>query len=107
MGDGRSTSARHASNCPDAIRGRRMRRKREIPQSEAQSVASMAPLDDTLLTLGEVSEWLRMGRSTIYRQMTSGILPKPIKLSGGGIRWQRRVINNWLSQQRGYQPPAA
>jgi len=57
---------------------------------------------DQLLTVREVSHYLRLARSTVYRLAQNGRLPG--RKVGGTWRFPRRGLDEWLAQQA---PPAA
>ena len=42
---------------------------------------------EPLLTIAEVAQQLRLSRTTIYRRVADGTLPKPLKL-GTLVRWE-------------------
>lgn len=50
-----------------------------------------------LLCVVELSELLNVSTRQIYRMTDSGLLPKPLKL-GGSNRWDRQVIEEWISR---------
>jgi Predicted transcriptional regulator len=43
-----------------------------------------------------VEEITGLSRSTIYRLMSSGEFPKPVKLSGRAVAWPESSIMKWL-----------
>lgn len=43
----------------------------------------------TLLRLPEVLELTKLGRSTLYRLMSDGQFPAPIKLSARAVAWRQ------------------
>lgn len=56
---------------------------------------------DQVLTVREVSHYLKLGRSTVYRLAQGGRLPG--RKVGGTWRFSRRNLDEWLVQQ---PPPA-
>lgn len=52
-----------------------------------------------LMTVNEVAELLRIGRSTIYLNMEKGLFPKPIHLSPRTVRFLRKDIMSWLESK--------
>ena len=65
---------------------------------------------DQVLTVREVSHYLRLARSTVYRLAQNGRLPG--RKVGGTWRFPRRGLDEWLAQQapaaaRPADPPAA
>jgi excisionase family DNA binding protein len=58
----------------------------------------MIPFDEPLLTPEELSKWLNIELSTIYKWTSSGYIPT-VKLGGkvrGSVRFARRVIRAWI-----------
>lgn len=49
-----------------------------------------------LIGVGELSELLGLGRSSIYRHLDAGKLPEPIRI-GGSVRWRKAEIEAWVS----------
>ncbi len=60
---------------------------------------------DTLMTVSEVSEFLRLADSTVYRLAKSGELPA--RKVGGVWRFSRVALLNWIGQSPASQnvPP--
>lgn len=66
----------------------------------------MTELGDDLLTVREVSSYLRKSRSTVYRLTRQGLLPA--KKVGGTWRYSRRSLDEWLrSPESTPSPPRA
>lgn len=59
---------------------------------------------DQVLTVREVSHYLKLGRSTVYRLAQGGRLPG--RKVGGTWRFSRRNLDEWLAQQSPPAPPA-
>lgn len=60
----------------------------------------------TLLRLPEVLELTKLGRSTLYRLMTNGQFPVPIKLSARAVAWRQSEIVDWIdSRSRARRQP--
>jgi len=51
-----------------------------------------------LWTVKEVAAALKLGQRTIWRMVSTGALPKPIRL-GRSVRWRRATIERWLEEQ--------
>ncbi len=51
---------------------------------------------DTLMTVSEVSEFLRLADSTVYRLAKSGELPA--RKVGGVWRFSRVALHNWIGE---------
>ncbi len=49
---------------------------------------------DAVMTVPEVSEYLKLGESTVYRLAKDGKLPA--RKVGGVWRFSRRSLNDWL-----------
>jgi|TARA_R100001163_G_scaffold35941_1_gene27586 prophage regulatory protein len=62
-----------------------------------------------LLKVGEVSEWLNVSRSTIYKWVHEGEFPEPVVLGQddgkrSASRWKEDEVVDWLeSRPRGVQ----
>ena len=53
---------------------------------------------DSLMTLGEVAEYLRLSKDTIYRMAQSGKIPA----SKAGTQWRFRQeeVDKWLEENK-------
>ena len=49
-----------------------------------------------IMTIREVSEYLRLGESTVYRLANDGKLPG--RKIGGGWRFSRQELDRWVAQ---------
>lgn len=63
-----------------------------------------------LLKIGEVSEWLGVSRSTIYKWIDEGRFPTPIKFGAAdrsrvAARWEEDTINQWIKDRRDESNP--
>ncbi|MGA0617396.1 helix-turn-helix transcriptional regulator [Paracoccus sp. KR1-242] len=47
----------------------------------------------------EVESLTGLGRSTIYRMMSDGEFPKPIKLTRKAVAWPEEQILEWLASR--------
>lgn len=58
-------------------------------------------MSDTIqmLNLVEVTERLKITRTTVYRWMESGKFPKPIKLSETTNRWLLSDVEKWIAER--------
>ena len=62
-----------------------------------------------LLRIGEVSEWLNISRSTIYKWVYDGEFPEPVVLGQddgkrSATRWREEEVQEWLeTRPRGVQ----
>ena len=58
---------------------------------------------DVLLTRHEVERRTGLSRSTIYRKMSEGTFPVPLKVSERAVRWRDRDIRAYVeSRPRSY-----
>ena len=55
-------------------------------------------MDSVVLTIGEVSDWLKVRPLTIRRQWIRGEFPAPINI-GRVIRWRESDVQRWLKEQ--------
>jgi len=52
-----------------------------------------------LVTIDEVSQALRVVRSTVRRWYESGYFPKPKRYGRRSIRWSADEVNDWIISQ--------
>jgi excisionase family DNA binding protein len=64
------------------------------PGTAAGPVSAAA--DDDLLTISEVTAWLRISRTTFYRWRCTGAGLAVMRLPGGGLRVRRGDLTQWL-----------
>lgn len=57
----------------------------------------MAEIDGAIMTVKEVSEYLRLAESTVYKLAQEGKLPG--RKIGGAWRFSREGIDQWFSSQ--------
>jgi len=69
---------------------------RERP--DVSPAASSNPASGGLITIKEVRELTKLGRSTLYRMMDDGSFPAPTKI-GRSVRWPRAAIDEWIASQ--------
>lgn len=62
------------------------------------SVSPPDGLGPELLTLAEVCDLIRKGRSSIYAMVAEGQFPEPIKL-GSNSRWSKQEVLAWIEEQ--------
>jgi len=58
-----------------------------------------------LLRVGELSEWLAVSKSTIYKWVELGTFPQPIVLGEddgrrSASRWEESAVQEWLDNRR-------
>ena len=58
----------------------------------------MAKSPDTVMTIGELSKYLKISRSTLYKLAQEGKLPS--QKVGRHWRFHRDAIDRWLGQRR-------
>lgn len=62
------------------------------------------PASDTVLTIAELSKYLKISRSTLYKLAQEGKLPA--QKVGRHWRFHRRAVDEWLSKVPGPHGPA-
>ena len=68
----------------------------------------MSTDQDVLLTRREVERRTGLSRSTIYRKMSEGTFPVPLKVSERAVRWRESDIRAYVdSRPRSYGETAA
>ena len=68
----------------------------------------MSTDSDVLLTRREVERRTGLSRSTIYRKISDGTFPVPLKVSDRAVRWRERDICAYVdSRPRSYGETAA
>ena len=58
-----------------------------------------------LLTLKEGCDFVRLSRATIYRHISHGDFPKPIKLTSRASRWALRDVERWIEKCQNQELP--
>jgi prophage regulatory protein len=63
-----------------------------------------------LLTVREVAEWIGVSQSAIYKWVTAGRFPSPIKLGGDeqkrvAVRWLEEDIQQWIQERKNAPHP--
>lgn len=48
------------------------------------------------MTRGEVERITGLGRSCLYKLMTNGRFPRPLKISPRAVRWPEAEIRKWV-----------
>ncbi len=51
---------------------------------------------DRLIRREEVQEMCGISRSEIYRQVSEGRFPKPLKVGLRAVRWRRSEVEGWI-----------
>jgi prophage regulatory protein len=74
-----------------------------MTNSNSNSVLSKSPLADhiqhSLIRRKEVENQVALGRSAIYKLMSLGQFPRPIKLTNKAVAWQQSAINSWIESR--------
>jgi len=86
-----------------ALRRTKPARKSKAPaevteRPDASPAESSIPASGGLITIKEVRELTKLGRSTLYRMMADRSFPEPTKI-GRSVRWPRAVIVEWIASQ--------
>ena len=56
-------------------------------------------LDQILMTRKDVEQMTGLGRSSIYKMMSEGAFPRPLKVSAYAVRWRRDEIVQWIESR--------
>ena len=56
------------------------------------------PPEDVLLTPDQASDYLKVGRTTLYRWQRDGKVPFT-RLPSGRVRYSRNALTTWLAQR--------
>ena len=54
-------------------------------------------LNSTLLSADDVSELLKISKRTLWRLLSRGDVPKPLRF-GGNVRWTQEMLDDWVSK---------
>ena len=54
-----------------------------------------APAPGDLWTAAEVADWLRTTKRQVWRLVSSGRLPPPVRIGARQPRWDRRRLQEW------------
>ncbi|MDE0232063.1 MAG: AlpA family phage regulatory protein [bacterium] len=58
------------------------------------------------MNIREVSEYVGLDKSTIYRRIAKGDFPKQRRLSPNRVGWLRAEVEQWLSDRQEPDSPA-
>lgn len=77
-------------------------RGREAHQSAAKvtstrATSGAAPTQVTLLRLTDLCKMLGISRSTIYKWVSDGAFPRPLRISERAVRWPMDDVARWRS----------
>lgn len=70
---------------------------KEDPRVPKDAKKGESPAPSGMMTLGEVAQYLRLHRSTVYRLAREGILPG--FKAGNQWRFQKERVNQWMAEQ--------
>ena len=56
--------------------------------------------DDRMLKVSELSEFLGIAPSTVYRWVKEENLPKPYEMGESAVRWRLSEIEAWLEDRK-------
>lgn len=54
-------------------------------------------IDVRLLTADELAEMLKVSTRTLWRLLSKGALPEPVRL-GGSTRWRLHEVQQWIDE---------
>ena len=75
----------------------RERSQKPRPRSDPRQITGAQP--DALLLTSEVMELAGVSRSGIYRRMTAGTFPRPMKLGVQRVAWRRSDVQRWMAER--------
>jgi prophage regulatory protein len=55
-----------------------------------------AVIGPVLITAGQLAHKLQVSTRTLWRKLSEGVLPKPVRL-GGIVRWRSEEIEIWIA----------
>ena len=73
----------------------RLRSEIELLRNRSQVPVVLRQAHGQLLTLREVCELLKVSRSSVYKWISEGTFPAPIRIGDRAVRWQSDQIANW------------
>jgi prophage regulatory protein len=75
-----------------------------VPAFPVSSEKSAAVSRQLLIGLADLSEQLSVARSTIYRWLSEGKFPQPVRIGDRAVRWRVADVQAWCSarEQRPY-----
>ena len=54
---------------------------------------------DKLFPIHEVIDRTALSHSTIYRLMSEGLFPRPLRIGRRAVRWQEQDLTAWLESR--------
>jgi prophage regulatory protein len=77
----------------------------KVQQTSSKTGESLPALKPgMLIRLADLSEMLGVSRSTIYRWVSEGMFPAPVKVSDRAVRWRAEDVENWKSALNSKSP---
>ena len=55
------------------------------------------PSNDTLLTIEEVADRIRLSKPTIYKLIRRGQFPRQLRLCENKVAWLEREVEGWVA----------
>jgi prophage regulatory protein len=52
-----------------------------------------------LIKINQVMNMTSLARSTIYKEIASGLFPKPVSLSSRSVAWVESEVEDWIMQK--------
>ena len=56
-------------------------------------------MEHSLISCRDLQARVALGRSTIYRLISKGQFPRPVKIGGKAVRWVVSEIDAWVTEQ--------
>lgn len=63
------------------------------------TLKSNRDMNSDLLTVKDITAYLRISRTTFFELRRAGDFPRPINLSPRRIAWQREAVRDWIKQR--------
>src|SRR5690606_27544961 len=79
----------------ERLRNVRMPRKGNTEAAQPEEKRNGAFRPGSLIRISEVCELIGVSRTTIYRWMTEGEFPQPVRLSKYAVRWRIDDVESW------------
>jgi len=76
---------------------------RTNPRKETATPAPAHLEARTLIRLSDLSESLGVSRSTIYRWISEGEFPAPVRIGERAVRWRSEDIEQWKNSLQGQE----
>lgn len=72
---------------------------RSAPPKLGDSGSHLSFRPGTLIRLTQVCELLGIGRSTVYKRLSDGDFPAPIRIGPGTVRWSVDALQSWITDR--------